>query len=210
MRFLILQILLQLPGGAASGCPIESRPPSPYYGELYGGGSAEFVLSTNTRILGEERNLRAALGEIETQQTRVTRVWPGKAGEHELILEDSLALRADRSFITRRKFRFVFTGSELKCVTLEYTQRDVYNSQGWVRKTAVLDPRTLEMEVRVEGYLASDSDADRDRVSEMAPHLRIQALERMTRYLREARYAIDMKMARAQDNQFRKSDTMTK
>lgn len=214
MRFFILFCgLLAAHNLSASGqCPLTVPTQGvPFYSDLYGSPSSEMIGIINARITAEESNLRAALAELQAQHEKVVRIWPGKVSEHVVILEDvPAALFGGRNIATRRTFRFWFAAAVLTCVQLEYTARDLLDPFRWVQKTAWLDPKNLEMQFNAAGYLPSDTDERPDRIADMAPHLRVEALERMTAYLREARYSVEMQMTRAEAETFKQQDNMVK
>ncbi len=212
MRFFLLLGFLAVQDLAAAGqCPLTVPAQVPFYADLYGSSSAEVIGIVNARISAQETNLRTALSELQAQHEKVVRIWPGRVTEHVVILEDvPSTIFAGRDIATRRTFRFWFAGAVLTCVQLEYVARDLLDPFRWVQKTAWLDPGNLEMQFSVAGYLPSDTDTRPDRIADMAPHLRVEALERMTAYLREARYSVEMQMTRAEADTFKQQDNMVK
>jgi len=195
---------------AAEKCPL-SIPAGqvPYYGELYGTSSSDGVLLVNTRIRAEEENLRAALRELQIQHPSVATIWPARLVRDVVILEDASFFRFDRSVSSTRTLRLWYTdATNLGCLQLEYMVRDQQDPERWVQKVAWLDPRTLEMQVSVAGHLPTDTDQTPDRVADMAPHIRVEALRRMARYVREARYTLDMQMTKARSLIYNQHDKM--
>lgn len=212
MRFWTILLFLSLADAtlAAEKCPLNVPAGQvPYYAELYGTSSKDGVLLVNTRIQAEEENLRAALRALQIQHPGVVTLWPERLTKDVVVLEDASFFRLDRSVSSTRTLRLWYTDvANLACLQLEYMVRDHQDPQRWVRKVAWLDPRTLEMQVSVAGHLPTDTDEKPDRVADMAPHIRVEALRRMARYVREARYTLDMQMTKARSIIYKQHDKM--